>query len=309
MNAVHRALVRGVAAVAAVSTVASCSEQDTPREPERLGALVDRVVAASPDRESTNYVPPSPGAAQAVAAGVAELLDTGSTSLDSYDLEPVSISGGNAESGGESPGVSALVEQGKPTAGNGLYVVRDVTSPLVVQIPHPVADKNTEHMGAQLFSETDARMLMMAGAHRRAGDDSADVAHRSDTTFAAVNDAVVQKGTTVVQIHGFSSDNHDSGKKDDDLGEVVLSSTVDQPSPVVRRLADDLEDNGFDTCTYDGKKCAALAATTNVQAISARARGADFVHIEVDQDIRNDRSERRELMRVIAESLRASGVG
>ncbi|MFD4367961.1 hypothetical protein [Rhodococcus sp. NPDC058521] len=294
-----------LAGVVMMSTATACSNDPAPEPPEKVSSLVTRVVKASPDRESTTYATPSRGTAQAVAASVSELLGTGNTELDSYDLEPVAVEQ-SGEDGAEQPPISALVERGNPTAGNGLYVVRDnrdVTSPLVVQIPHPVADKYSERMGTQLFSESNARLFMMAGAHRKAGDDSADVAHRSDTTFAAVNDAVVQKGMTVVQIHGFSSDNHD------EFGDVVLSSTVDEPSPAVRQLENDLEDNGFDTCTYDGEKCKALAATTNVQAIAARERGADFIHIEVNQNIRKDKSDRRELMRVITESLRSSGIG
>ncbi|MFE1593124.1 hypothetical protein [Nocardia sp. NPDC058705] len=128
-------------------------------------------------------------------------------------------------------------------------------------------------MGTQLFEESAAQLFMLAGAHRKAGDDSADVAHRDDSTFAAVHDAVVRPG-----------------------------------SPLISHLARDLENHGFDTCVYDGKKCKALGATTNVQGIQARTRGADFIHIEVDRDTRDSKTERTELMRVINETLRAAGV-
>ncbi|NLE81235.1 MAG: hypothetical protein GX610_16965 [Rhodococcus sp.] len=292
----------------AMSTVTSCSNETPADQPaQSLESVVSRVVEASPNRDSTTYETPSRGTAAAVASNVAELLSTGGVGhpFDSYELQRVTVSDRAAGSGADAD-MSALVEGGDPTAGNGLYVVRnnpDVHSPMIVQIPHPVADQYTERMGTELFATTDARLFMLAGAHRRAGDDSADVAHRSDTTFAAVNDAVVQKGMTVVQIHGFSSEKHD------DYGDIVLSSTVSEPSPAVRRLDEALNDHGFDTCTYDGDKCKDLAATTNVQAIAARARGADFIHIEVDRDIRKDESERRELVRVITESLRASGIG
>ncbi|MFW0787263.1 hypothetical protein AAFP35_22430 [Gordonia sp. CPCC 206044] len=298
-------LVAVLTGVVMVVSVAGCAQPSAADEPEQLSDLVARVVKASPDRDSATYRPPSRDIAQSIAAGVSELLKSGHAELGRYELETVSVSG---QSRTDSPGrILALVERGDPTDGNGLYVARErpaAESPLIVQVPHPVADQKTELMGTQLFSETQARLFMMAGAHRRAGDDSADVAHRTDTTFAAVSDAVVQKGTTVVQLHGFSSRDHD-----DDYGDVVLSSSVPTPSRSVRRLAADLEDHGFDTCTYDGKKCRALGATTNVQAVAARARGADFIHIEVNQNIRKDRSERRDLMRVIADSLRDSGIG
>lgn len=292
------------AGVIIMTVATACGQQAPENQPEKLSSVVSRVIKASPDRESTNYTPPSPAVAQAIASGVAELMNTGQADLSSYDQVPVELPKSGQERDGRPEPAVALVERGRPTAGNGLYIVRRApTSQLVVQIPHPVADRYSEYMGSQLFAQSDARLFMMAGAHRNAGDDSADVAHRSDSTFAAVNDAVVQKGMTVVQIHGFSSDNHD------DFGDVVLSNSVAEPSPTLRRLASDLEDEGFDTCTYDGKKCKALAATTNVQAVAARARGAEFIHIEVNQKVRKDRSERRQLMRTIAASLRASGVG
>ncbi|MGC5256504.1 hypothetical protein ACPXCG_09125 [Gordonia sp. DT218] len=306
MTRVVRTFLHGVATVSALVmallTATACGRgAENEKEPESVQSLVARVVKASPGRDGS-YTPPSRGTAQAVAAGVSELLDTCDADVDSYYLVPVKVPHSTSDDQ-ESPAVNALVERGDPTAGNGLYVVRDSASPLIVQAPHPVADQKSEYMGAQLFSETDARLFMMAGAHRTAGDGSADVAHRSDSTFAAVNDAVVQKGMTVVQLHGFSSENHEH------YGDVVLSDTVGDPSPTLRRLDEDLEDEGFDTCMYDGKKCKKLAGTTNVQAIAARARGAAFIHIEVDAGIREDTSKRRKLMRVIAESLRASGVG
>ncbi|MFD4406190.1 hypothetical protein ACFWPH_25870 [Nocardia sp. NPDC058499] len=282
-----------------VTGLAACGPQES--APARLESVVARVVETSPDRDSGEYRPPSPETAAAVAAAVTELLESGTVDRvpDTYRLEDITT--------GDDDTLEGLVEQGRPTAGNGLYVARPPSatrSPVVVQIPHPVADKHTEDMGTQLFAETDAQLFMLAGAHRNAGDDSADVAHRDDSTFAAVNDAVIGADTVVVQLHGFSADKHD-----DDYGEVVLSSSVDEPSPLLRQMADDLEDNGFDTCVYNGKRCRQLAATTNVQAVQARARGAEFIHIEVDHDIRDSRSDSRELVRVIGETLRAAGVG
>lgn len=294
MTFVGRGIMLGAVVVVGL---AACTQQSGPVEP--LESIVSRVVASGPDREAREYRPPSRETAEAVAASVAELLTTGGVGRlpGDYQLEPTTA-------GPDDP-INALVEQGRPTAGNGLYAARGLSNSrpaLVIQIPHPVADKHTETMGTQLFAETSAQLFMLAGAHRNAGDDS-DVAHSGDTTFAAVNDAVVQSGTTVIQLHGFSSAKHD------DYGDVVLSSTVDDPSPLVRRLAQDLTANGFDTCVYNGKKCKALGATTNVQAAQARAVGADFIHIEVDRDIRDSSSKRAELVRVIGQTLRSAGVG
>ena len=144
----------------AMSTVTSCSNETPADQPaQSLESVVSRVVEASPNRDSTTYETPSRGTAAAVASNVAELLSTGGVGhpFDSYELQRVTVSDRAAGSGADAD-MSALVEGGDPTAGNGLYVVRnnpDVHSPMIVQIPHPVADQYTERMGTELFATTD----------------------------------------------------------------------------------------------------------------------------------------------------------
>jgi len=290
-----------VAITVAAAGLGACSPEEPPPQPEPLDSVVDEVIEAGPGRKSDRYEPPAREHSQAIAASVAELLATGDVQQvpGDYELEPVATDDGDR--------VDALVEQGRRTAGNGLYAARDSSqapSPLVVQIPHPVADSHSEDMGTQLFNDTNAQLFMLAGAHREAGDDSADVAHRNDTTFSAVNEAVLRPGMTVIQLHGFSGDNHDK-----DYDDVVLSSTVDEPSPLVKQISNDLSNNDFDTCVYDGDDCENLAGTTNVQSAPARARGVDFIHIEVESDPRDSKSKRAELMRTIGKTLREAGVG
>lgn len=290
-----------VAITVAAAGLGACSPEDPPPPPEPLDSVVDEVIEAGPGRKSERYQPPARETSQAIAASVAELLATGEVQQlpRDYELEPVTTDDGDP--------VDALVEQGRRTAGNGLYAARDSSqapAPLVVQIPHPVADTHSEDMGTQLFNDTNAQLFMVAGAHREAGDDSADVAHRNDATFSAVNEAVLRPEMTVIQLHGFSSDNHDK-----DYDEVVLSSTVDEPSPLVKKLSKDLSDKDFDTCVYDGDDCENLAGTTNVQSAPARARGVDFIHIEVESDIRDSKSKSSKLVRTIGATLREAGIG
>ncbi|EOM76158.1 hypothetical protein [Rhodococcus rhodnii] len=286
----------GLAAVSVGALVLSCATGCGSEEPESLDALVARVVDASPGR-ADEYTPPSRAHAREIAAGVVDLLTAGGADVSSHEAVAVAASGGSGES------FRALVERGDPMRGDGLYVVRPPESspaPLVVEAPHPVADLHSEHLAAALFEQTRARALLVAGAHRTAGDGAGDAAHRADSAFAAVDGALVDAATTVVQVHGFGSGNHD------DIGEVVLSSSTPEPSPTVRHLARVLGDHGFTTCVYDGRACAALGATTNVEGAAARAVGADFVHIEVDERIRGDRGIRDAFVRILAEALESA---
>ncbi len=45
---------------------------------------------------------------------------------------------------------------------------------------------------------------------------------------------------------------------------------------------------GFDACVYDGVACRSLGATTNVQGKAARLAGADFIHVEMADQVRSD---------------------
>ncbi|MFD4366670.1 hypothetical protein [Rhodococcus sp. NPDC058521] len=263
-----------------------------------IESVVSAAIAAAPGRDSSAYSPPSAETVDGIVAGVSDLVRDEKPTVDAYDLVTVGVGNGEA---------SALVEEGNPHAGNGLYAVRSDSAaqvPLIVQVPHPIAEFEVEKMGTQLFATTESELFMMAGAHRTAGGGSADVAHRADTAFAAVNEAVVEPGATVVQLHGFSQANHQT-----DFGDIVVSSSVDEPSPAVRKLADDLRGGGFETCMYDGENCGALAGTVNVEADAAHAHGAEFIHIEVDQDVRRDAGERTRLVNLVAQSLKASGIG
>jgi hypothetical protein len=278
-------------AVGAVLVTAGCGT------PERsLGPLVDEAVQAGPGRGSPEYRPPSDDQARAVALSMAGLAA-------GADLEAPPDGYRLAEVPGEAEDVLVALEevpQSGRTRGSGLYVVRaGGGSDLVVQVPHPVADAGTEALGARLFDVAAADVLMVAGAHRTAGGGSADVANVPGSVFTAVSDAVVGPGSVVLQVHGFAAENHP-----DSYGDAVLSTTVDEPSALVERLAEGLRDAGFDVCVYDGQRCDRLAGTRNVQAEQARAVGAEFVHLEVSDRARRDPDRQERLVATLAAGVR-----
>ncbi len=189
---------------------------------------------------------------------------------------------------------------GSAARGLGVYAVREEagTPPrLVVEVPHPRADRWTEDLGLELFVALDAQALFVAGAHRTAADGAADVAHQPTSAFAAVDRAVVGPRTTVLQLHGFDESRHPGP------AQVVLSSAEPTPAPLVEMLDEALEEAGFETCVHEGERCRALAGATNVQGAHARSVGATFVHLELAADLRKAGPKRSRLVEVLREVL------
>jgi acid phosphatase type 7 len=187
----------------------------------------------------------------------------------------------------------------------GMYVFSPTaSSDTTVEVPHPVADWNTEDVGVETFRKANAEDLFVAGAHRDANSDgSADVAHEADSVFEDIHEAAIGPSTKVFQPHGFSQANHP------DCGEVVVSAGMSPPTQLAQKVDGDLRNAGFDTVLYDSdSSCRELGATTNVQGAFTRdVIGADFLHVEVSRPIRDDAVRRSLLVDRIAGALGSSG--
>ncbi len=278
------------AAAVATAVLTSCAA------PVGLGGVVERVVDSGPGRNSSAYRAPDPvdahrlgGAVLAVLAGADDpSLPDGTQVVDAVDAD------------GRPVRVVTEATDGEAPRGWGVYAVRagaGAPPGLVVEVPHPRADRWTEDLGVELFTLLDADALFVAGAHRTAGDGAADVAHRPASAFAVVDRAVVGAGTVVLQVHGFDESRHPGE------AQVVLSSTESRADPLVERLAEGFEDAGLETCVYDGERCSALAGTRNVQAGHARTMGATFVHLELAADLRTTAAGRQRVVDVLAAVL------
>lgn len=252
--------------------------------------VIESALDAGPGRDADTYVAPKPPEAAEIADAVAGLVDGGQPAAPpGYEVLV-------------DEGVDVLVEvpvQGQ-TRGWGLYAVRgDSPSTVVVQVVHPRADRYSEVIGARIFDEAQARVLMVAGAHRTASGGDADVAHAPGSVFAAVDDLVVQPGWIVLQVHGFAAANHPGIE-----AEAVLSSGSATPGPVVEAIAAALEEQGISTCVYDGVRCASLAGTRNLLGQHARDAGAGFVHFELADSVRNDPQRRDTAIAAVSSVLR-----
>ncbi|MBW1596991.1 hypothetical protein HPT28_08025 [Streptomyces sp. JJ38] len=163
-----------------------------------------------------------------------------------------------------------------------------------VQIPHPVADLDTELLGVDVLRARPGGVLILAGAHRRAGEDGvADVAHQRTSVFHAVHEELVRRDLPGVQMHGFADDSVP--------GEDVVVSTGrgDAAQPSARGLADRLDADGFAVCRGWARRCV-LEGRGNVQGRASAERGVPFLHVELSRTVREDADRTRAVVAATA---------
>ncbi|MFE6053610.1 hypothetical protein ACFQ6N_22895 [Kitasatospora sp. NPDC056446] len=167
-----------------------------------------------------------------------------------------------------------------------------------VQVPHPVSDARTEALGVELFRAAPGGVLVLAGAHRRAGaDGSSDVAHRSDTVFAAVVEALTGRGLPGIQVHGF-----DEGSLPGQ--DAVVSAGAGQAGPAAESTAAGLGRAGYTVCRAWREKCGQLEGTTNVEGRVAAGAGVPWLHVELGNGLRTEPDRRAAVAGVLADTAR-----
>lgn len=207
------------------------------------------------------------------------------------------------------------------TKGWGSYfLTQGATAQALVEVPHPLFDTNSWDVGAQAFEQSSATGFLMAGAHRNAnGNGTADVAHLSDSIFQEVHEAWNGNAgqRTVWQIHGFDLDNYGGFPAGTDA---ILSGGDGGVSAEVVDLDGRLDGGGFLSHAYntlpandplnllvnggiDGTTFSPLGGTTNVQGVHTRGLGGTFVHVELEQSIRFNQSNRAAAATLLAEAI------
>ncbi|AQA15236.1 hypothetical protein BV401_37350 [Streptomyces malaysiensis subsp. malaysiensis] len=167
-----------------------------------------------------------------------------------------------------------------PRGWGRVYVDLSAPARWSVQVPHPVSDEDTERLGARVLLGSPGGVLVLAGAHRRAGDgDAADAAHRTDSVFDAVCDELVRRGLPGVQLHGFADDSAP--------GRDVVASTGKGSAgrADARRLAAALTARHFSVCRAWVRSCP-LEGRDNVQGRRAAAGHVTFLHVEFARSVR-----------------------
>ncbi len=206
-----------------------------------------------------------------------------------------------------------LLEESPYSKGWGLYAFDlETKSPLVIEIPHPISDENTELQGIEAFLQTRAKAFLLAGTHRRAneklsictqtsGDSKyaeSDVAHSAATMFHQTHETLIeiQENTTALQLHGM--------KERDICPNAFISSGTMQVTKNAAKLIECLKNKKIESGVYDGKTSTCpLIASANVQGRFSNGIKKDpcrnyaeaspepgfFIHLEQEPDLRNSK--------------------
>lgn len=277
-----------------------------PVERGDLSVMIADIVDAMPGRGSEGYEEPSLEEAAEFGA-LASAMRTGDLEKARRSAEALDYTLARYDDASTGRSLMVAREEAEPAReperGWGTIVVLPEGDDILVEVPHPVFDIKTAQVGVEVFRETGASVLLVAGAHRYSWDDKrSDVAHAPETAFDAAHEALLP-ARFVVQPHGFHSD------EEDGYPDVVLSGGVAPAPPKVQAISRGLEDEGIDVGLFDGgSRFEDLAGTTNIQGASTRESGGEFLHVELARDLREDRAERAEVARALASALARASV-
>ena len=285
-------------------------------------AEIQRLRGLAFGRNSGLYIPPTSTQlsdfaelATTLRSGDITMADTQATALN-YELVQFT----DTASDRVLHGLREQLTGGQQTLGWGSFFI-DLTfqDNALIETPHPVFDTNSWEVAALAFQQTEALAFLMAGAHRNAnGSGSADVAHLSQSVFQTAHEA--WNGGSgeypAWQVHGFNDANHSFPAGTD----AVLSVGDGSVSDEVIALDAALQDEGFLSYAYNtlatadplnvavnetvnGTTFSSLGATTNVQGGYSRALGGTFIHIELEQSIRFNTTNRQLAADAIAAAI------
>lgn len=175
-----------------------------------------------------------------------------------------------------------LLKENLPiSVGWGTYLLDTDGQPgdLVIEVPHPRCEWNTESLGIELFRQAEASAFLMAGTHRCANSTyspcdgtttfcgqeephrTSDVAHSTTTIFHATHRALILPGTSqvAVQIHGCS---------DSSCPDLFISNGTCSPTQLAQRFYRNAlaacQDFAIDLADCSPSQCS-LVGTTNLQ--------------------------------------------
>lgn len=302
------------------------AEGSVPQPVAQATDLLDRVIRfTSGFGVRGGYRVPTEAERSALLGGVASLFDG--------DVEKARIRLAEVDYGldtfTDGPGGRRYAEVADAAARSGpagrgwgrVYV--DLGAPVrwSVQVPHPIADQDTERLGVAVLRGTPGGVMVLAGAHRRAaggpggsdgdgeegdgtgdggapgggsgGTGEADMAHRTDSVFHAVIAELARRGLPGIQLHGFADSTVPGA------GAVVSTGAGDAAAADAARLAAELASRGVRPCRAWSGSCR-MSGRGNAQGRLAAELGTRFLHLELARSVRADPARREEAARAIA---------
>jgi hypothetical protein len=260
----------------------------------------DRIITyAEQAKDRAPYTPPRAAQRERLARGVGHLLEG-----EAEEAERLLAGVGmrvnrltDVASGRRYDEIAARDPEGRESRWGRLYVNADAGVRWNVQVPHPVADRDTELLGARLLEEGPGGALVLAGAHRSSGKgDAADAAHRTDSAFHAIVSELQKHGIPGMQLHGFA-------RTSDRPYDAILSSGAARTAPgEAAMLADLMTARDLRVCRGWSDRCP-LEGTTNVQGKAAKRHGTAFLHVELAPAARGDGSKATEARTALSRVL------
>ena len=218
--------------------------------------LVDHVRAMAAD---SPYRPPTPGERDEAVTVLRAVLAGEPHRLNGLRVSPATDDAGRP--------FTMLTDTAH---GWGSVLLREA-SDLVIEVPHPGSDRLTARLGLELFHAVPSAALLVAGTHRNAADNAADVAHRTDSLFHAFAQTLA---LPELQLHGFAAATAPGT-------DAVVSPGAGEQAELHRRVEKALQQHGFRVGHHER-----LAGRTNVQGIAAAAQGRPFLHLELSPPLR-----------------------
>ncbi len=258
-----------------------------------LPDLVAEVRTFMPGEASGGYVVPTPEEEEAFRAAARALL-AGDAATAERALAPFAgafevlevldgAGGGRYLAIAEVPGAATgLLPRGW---GLFLFARTPARDRLVIEAPHPLADRESEMDAAVATSRLRPAAFLLAGAHRYADPKPlSDMAHASHSVFEAVHEAALLPDRVAVQVHGFSLATHPG------YPDLLLSTGRPAPTPDSAAICDRVNRGGLFCLLFDGTAYTDLGALTNAQGNYAAAAlgGGHFLHFELADAARAD---------------------
>lgn len=191
------------------------------------------------------------------------------------------------------PYILAVNEYGTSRAWGAYLLDRSRPVTLLIQAPHPVADQYSESIALEMWQKIPGSLLMIAGAHRDAANELADVPWNSGSMFNKVAEALMP--LPQLQVHGFAN----ATAPDYDIVLAAGSATAGQ---LIRDIADAIELGDFRVGrVWEGVNV--LTALGNKQSIIAQNSSTDFIHLEINRTVRDSSALTDQLVEIVSSML------
>lgn len=287
----RRAVLGGLAGIVTLAGLSGCGSSSAAGLD---GALADLVTGLDP---AGPYRHPTSDERRQARTATDQLItgDTGPATAALYAALGITVTTVTDTATGRRFAVAAG-EHHTERAWGLLIIDLTVTAHLLIEIPHPVADQNTEHLGLTLLRAVPGAALIVAGAHRRAAEGRADVAHQPNSLFHVLTELMADRGLAQLQLHGFQDDSLPGMN-------IVISAGAGQPDPRTEHAADRLADAGFDVCRAWRRNCGSLEGRRNAQGRAAADHGQPFTHLEINRSTRTDPAQHVKLIDALVSSF------